>query len=70
MGKFRKNVTVGEIALVAVTRAALGAGIGLLVADKLSPERRKGAGWALFAVGAITTVPLLLDIFAGDKPAN
>lgn len=67
MDNFRKEMTVGELALVAVTRAALGAGIGLLIADKLSDERRKGAGWALFAVGVITTFPLLFDVF-GRKP--
>jgi len=51
-----------EIALIAVTRAALGAGIGLLLADRLDRNVRKGAGFALLLVGAITTIPLVIDI--------
>ncbi|HEX6704392.1 MAG TPA: hypothetical protein VF169_06485 [Albitalea sp.] len=51
-----------ELALVAGTRGLLGAGIGLLVADKLSDERRKGIGWALLATGVLTTIPLAMIV--------
>jgi hypothetical protein len=51
-----------ELALVAGTRGLLGAGVGLLLADKLSDERRKGVGWALVAVGVLTTIPLALMV--------
>ena len=40
------------------TRAALAAGIGLLLADRMSTPRRRAVGAALVAVGAVTTVPL------------
>lgn len=63
MGNYRKQVTVGELALIAITRAALGAGIALLVADRLGKDKRIAAGWALAAIGGITTVPLLVDVF-------
>ena len=52
------EITLPELALVAGTRAMLGAGLGLLLADKLSKRQRRGPGWALFAVGAFSTIPL------------
>jgi hypothetical protein len=55
-------LTIPEIMLIAGTRIALGAGIGLLLAEKLNHNTRKGAGWALLAVGALTTVPLVVDV--------
>src|SRR6187397_2601034 len=36
-----------ELALLAGTRGMLGAGIGLLLADKLGDSQRKGVGWTL-----------------------
>jgi hypothetical protein len=55
------RITLPELMLVAGTRAALGAGLGLLLANRLSEDQRRGAGWTLFLVGALTTVPLGLD---------
>ena len=49
-----------ELGLLAGTRGLLGAGVGLLVADKLTDERRKQVGWILVAIGAATTLPLAL----------
>ncbi len=54
----RRVVTIPEIGLIALTRGLLGAGIGLLVADRLSKEQRRAVGWTLVGVGAITTIPL------------
>jgi hypothetical protein len=52
-----------ELALLAGTRGMLGAGVGLLLAEKLSEDRRKGIGWALVAIGALTTIPLAMIVF-------
>lgn len=52
-----------ELALLAGTRAMLGAGVGLLLADKLSEDKRNGIGWALVAIGALTTIPLAMIVF-------
>ena len=52
------RVTIPELSLIAGTRVALGGGLALLLADRLSSEQRKAAGWALFLVGAVTTIPL------------
>ena len=48
------------IALVGVTRAVAGIGIGLLLADRLRRRRRIQLGKVLFAVGAASTLPLLI----------
>ena len=56
------ELTIPDIALIAGTRAMLGVGLGLLIAGKLSRDTRRGAGWALFLVGAITTVPIVAGI--------
>jgi hypothetical protein len=51
-----------ELALVAGTRAALGAGLGLLLAGRLREGSRRAVGWTLVAVGALSTIPLALEI--------
>ena len=57
-----RGLTIPEIMLVVGTRMALGAGVGLLIGDKLSPDTRKGAGWALLTIGALSSVPILMGI--------
>ena len=59
----KTEVTLPQIGLIAATRALLGAGVGLLLADKLSAESRKAVGWTLVAVGVLTTIPLALEVF-------
>ncbi|HUP10160.1 MAG TPA: hypothetical protein VMU47_23615 [Caldimonas sp.] len=51
-----------ELGLLVGTRAMLGAGLALLLADKLDDRTRKGVGWTLVAVGAITTIPLAMIV--------
>ena len=63
----KRTLTLPEIFLIGGTRAALGAGLGLLISDKLSRDARKGAGWALFAVGALTTIPIFMNVL--NKPS-
>jgi hypothetical protein len=63
----RRTVTLPEIALIAGTRAALGAGIGLLLADRLNDDQRRAVGWTLFAVGAVTTIPLVANLLLGHE---
>lgn len=58
------RLTFPELGLIAGTRALLGAGIGLLLADRLSPEQRRAVGWTLVGVGALTTVPLVMEVFS------
>ena len=64
----RKSIlTIPEIALIGGTRAALGAGLALLLGDRLEPKQRRAVGWTLFLVGVVTTLPLALDVL-GKKP--
>jgi len=56
------TLTVPEIGLIAITRGALGVGIGLLLSDGLEKEERQSAGLALLAVGVLTTLPILLRL--------
>jgi hypothetical protein len=55
-------LTIPEITLIGGTRVALGVGLGLLIADKLSRDERKGAGWALLGVGVLSTIPLVMNV--------
>ena len=61
------ELTMPELALIAGTRGMLGAGIGLLVSDKLNKDQRRAAGWALVAVGAATTIPLLMNLLGDHR---
>ena len=61
-----KGLTIPEIAIIAGTRAAFGFGLGLLLAEKLPRDTRRGAGCALLIVGALATVPIVLGIL--NKP--
>ena len=57
-----RNLTIAPpaLAFVMMTRAALAAGIGLLLADRLPAGRRRTLGKTLVAIGAATTVPAIL----------
>jgi hypothetical protein len=58
----KTELTMPELALIAGTRALLGAGLGLLLADKLNEDQRKAAGWTMFLIGAATTIPLAINV--------
>ena len=57
------SLTIPEIGLIAATRAVGGAGLALLLGDRLKPEQRRAVGWTLLAIGIITTIPLVADVF-------
>ena len=57
------TLTLPEIGLLAGTRAALGAGVGLLLGERLGREQRQAVGWTLLVIGLITTIPLALEVF-------
>lgn len=60
----KSDLTLPEIALIAGTRGMLGAGAGLLLADRLSDNQRKAVGWTLLAVGLISTIPLAIEVLS------
>jgi hypothetical protein len=53
--------------LIAMTRAALGIGIGLLLSERLGRSARRAVGWALVASGALVTIPLALEVLHKDR---
>ena len=57
-----RKFTFAEIMLLAGTRVALGVGLGLLLSTRLNDNQRKAAGWSLAFVGALTTIPLAMDV--------
>jgi hypothetical protein len=61
------RISIPELGLVAGTRAALGAGLGLLLADRLTMEQRRAVGWTLLLVGAVTTIPLAFEVLEGGR---
>jgi len=63
----RVDLPLPEIGLISGTRAMGGAGIGLLLADRLSEKQRKAVGWTLFLIGASSTVPLAMDVFRKSR---
>jgi uncharacterized membrane protein YfcA len=61
------DLTLPEIGLIAGTRAMLGAGAGLLLADRLDDEQRKSIGWTLLIIGAVSTIPLVINVLSKRK---
>jgi hypothetical protein len=64
MALTERGLTIPEIMLIAGTRVALGVGLGLLISDRLNKDQRKAAGWALLAVGVLTTFPIMRGVLA------
>jgi hypothetical protein len=56
-----------ELGLIAGTRGLLGAGVGLVIAGRLTDAQRKDIGWTLIAIGVLTTIPLALLVFGRHR---
>ena len=56
-------LTIPEVAFIAGTRGALGAGVGLLLSGRMTESRRRAIGWMLVAIGAVTTIPAAKRLF-------
>jgi hypothetical protein len=61
------RLSLPELAFIAATRGIAGAGLGLLLADHLSLERRKAVGWTLFTLGAVTTLPIAFLLYLQNR---
>ncbi len=57
-----RTITLPRLGMIAVTRAALGAGIALLVGERLDHKPRRAVGWALLGVGVLSTFPLVAGV--------
>lgn len=66
----RVDLSFPEFGFVVATRAALGAGIGLLLTGRACRRSRKKLGAALLAFGALTTIPAAFLLFGRDAGAG
>ncbi len=64
------SLTLPELAMVVSTRAALGVGLGLLLAGCLPEKQRKATGWTLLLVGAVSTVPIAFEVLGKVLPLD
>ena len=60
----KAELSLAEIALIGGTRGMVGAGIALLLADKLNQKQRHKIGWTLLVVGGLSTIPLAKDVLS------
>lgn len=58
----RVDLSLPELIFIAGTRAALGVGIGMLAAQRLSRAHRRRVGMSLVAIGGLATIPAALLI--------
>lgn len=57
------TLALPEIAGIAVTRAILGVGIGLWMADTLARNQRRKISLACIVTGVLTTIPAAMRVF-------
>jgi len=64
-----KTVVLGMpmFGFVVATRAALAAGVGLLLANRIPESRRRVIGLTLVSIGAATTIPAAMAVFRGRQ---
>ncbi len=55
----KRSLSMPAVGLFAGTRAAIGAGVALLLGDRLARKRRRRVGWTLVTVGALSTIPFV-----------
>jgi hypothetical protein len=63
----KAELTLPEIALIGGTRGMLGAGVALLLGEKLDRSKRRMLGWTLLTIGVLSTIPLAADVFGKRK---
>jgi hypothetical protein len=62
------SISYPELGLFAATRGMIGAGIGLMLSNRISREKRKAIGLPLFIVGALSTIPIAMRLFHKEAP--
>ncbi len=58
--------------LVAITQAAVGCGVGLLLASRFQATARKVTGWIMVSLGVASVTPLLVGYFTrtANRPGS
>ena len=65
MKRFELNLPTFGFAVA--TRAMIGAGLGLLLSDRIARPRRRAIGFTLLGIGAVSTVPVVRALIRGRK---
>jgi hypothetical protein len=58
------SLSLPSATLVAISQAAIGCGIGIIIADKMNENKRNAAAIAMLALATATTVPALVGVVA------
>ena len=66
----KRDLSFPFLALVGITRGLAGIGIGLLLADRLRRRKRVQLGKVFLAVGAASTVPLMITFIRHRRHAR
>ncbi|HEY1433960.1 MAG TPA: hypothetical protein VGG65_01215 [Thermoanaerobaculia bacterium] len=64
----RVDLSMPEFGFIVATRAALGAGVGMLATERLRRGDRRRLGAVLLAIGAATTIPAARLLFGRRIP--
>ncbi len=66
----RLELNFPTLGFIVATRAMLGVGIGLLLAERLPASSRRAVAVTLISVGAVTTVPAVFAVLGGRRASN
>lgn len=58
---------IQELEAIAATRFMFGVGAALLLGHLIAPRCRRPLGWALTAIGVLSTPPLIFDVYANRE---
>ena len=56
-----------ELGMIVATRAMLGAGIALLLADRFTRDQRRAVGATLTIIGLVTTIPAIWAVCGNSE---
>ena len=66
----RFDLSLPEFGFIVATRAALGAGVGLLATGRVCRRTRQRLGLGLLTLGALTTIPAAFLLFGRRSPKD
>jgi hypothetical protein len=62
VGMKQVRLDLPELGMIIATRAMLGAGIALLLADRFTRDQRRAVGATLTIIGLVTTIPAIWTV--------
>ncbi len=62
------SMSYSELGIFAATRGMIGIGLGLMLSNRLSRNKRRVIGLPLFIAGALSTIPIVRSLFHKKAP--